>query len=266
MARLRDALLTQTYARAGTTYHPDWAFHQLARGWFLGAPLSGSYLVAAGADQYAIQVYATDTLYNVVPNWSDVRRLSALTAARPAILGEQPAEALLTDDAQLEPAPAPFHILQYAPATAAPAAFGPRYGSKIRLIVLHADTAPAQASLVAMTAVGAPAMPHYYVASDGAIYQLLDDNYAAWHAGIAIWNGRRQNINRISLGVVAERGPRGYTAELLAALAWLCRTLAARYGLPPGAIVRWGDLDPRHADDPAGFPWEQFEARMQNAK
>src|SRR6266508_128579 len=77
MVRLRDALLAQTYARSGATYHPDWAFHQLARGWDLGAPLSGAYQVASGAAQYAIQVYATDTLYNVVPRWSDVRRLSA---------------------------------------------------------------------------------------------------------------------------------------------------------------------------------------------
>jgi hypothetical protein len=80
MVRLRDALLTQTYARAGATYHPDWAFHQLARGWNLGAPLSDSYRVASGMAQYAIQVYAADTLYNVVPNWGDVRRLSQIIA------------------------------------------------------------------------------------------------------------------------------------------------------------------------------------------
>ena len=49
MVRLRDALLAQTYARSGATYHSDWAFHQLARGWNVGAPLSDSYRVASGA-------------------------------------------------------------------------------------------------------------------------------------------------------------------------------------------------------------------------
>jgi hypothetical protein len=261
MVRLRDALLAQTYARSGATYHPDWAFHQLARGWFLGAPLSGSYRVASGAAQYAIQVYATDTLYNVVPNWSDVRRLSRITAPRPAVLAEQPAEALLSDDALLEPAPAPFHILQYAPPYAEPTAFGSRYGSRVALIVLHGDDGPAEASLAAMAAIDAPAMAHYYVTAGGAIYQLVGDEYAAWHAGMAEWRGRRQNINRISLGVVVERGPAGYAERSLAALAWLVRALRERHALPPGAVVRWGDLDPRHADDPAGFPWEQFQMR-----
>lgn len=76
--RLRDALLAQTYARADAAYHPEWAFHQLARAWNLGAPLSGSYRVTSGSAQFAVQVYATDVLYSVAPNWGDVRRLSGL--------------------------------------------------------------------------------------------------------------------------------------------------------------------------------------------
>lgn len=264
--RVRDALLTQTYARSGATYHPDWAFHQLARGWGLGAPLSDSYRVASGATQYAIQVYATDTLYNVVPSWSDVRRLSQIAAPSSAIPATRgaPAGGLLAPGARLEPDPAPFHILQYSPARAAATAYGPRYGSKIALIVLHGDPAPADRALAAMTAIDAPAAAHYYVAASGAIYQIVDDDDAAWHAGMATWNGRQQNINRISLGVVAERGPAGYTSQQLDALAWLAGTLRDRYGLPADALQRWGDLDPRHADDPPGFPWAQFVSRMKD--
>jgi hypothetical protein len=264
MVRLRDALLTQTYARVGTVYHPDWAFHQLARGWFLGAPLSGSYLVAAGANQYAIQVYATDTLYNVVPRWSEVRRLSALAPRGPGVLAahEPEAEELLSDDARFGPAPAPFYILRYADPEAQPSAYGRRYGSRIALIVLHGADGPAAQDLAAMSAASAPAMPHYYVTSGAAIYQLVDDEYAAWHAGMAEWHGRRQNLNRVSLGVVAERGPDGYSDPMLAALAWLCDTLRERHGLARDAVVRWGDLDPHHGADPADFPWEQFKTRM----
>jgi len=113
-----------------------------------------------------------------------------------------------------------------------------------------------------MTAIGARIATHYYVTNEGTIYQLVDDAYAAWHAGLGIWNGRRQNINRISLGIVAERGRAGYTEAQLAALAWLVDTLRGRYGLTAGAVARWGDLDPRHADDPAGFPWDLFVHRL----
>ena len=150
-----------------------------------------------------------------MPNWSDVRRLSqdiqigAPAAARPAILSpEQPAAALpITKNAQLEPAPAQFQILQFAPPGATGTAFGERGGSKIALIVLHGDAGPAKQSLAAMTAFDAQKSTHYYVTAAGAIYQLVDDTYAAWHSGMADWNGRHQNINPISLGVTVEHGP-----------------------------------------------------------
>ena len=269
MVRLRDALLAQTYARVGATYHPDWAFHQLARGWNVGAPLSDSYRAASSAAQYAIQVYTTDTLYNIVPNWSNVRRLSqdiqvgAAAAARPAILSiEQPAVALLSKNAQLEPAPALFQIVQFAPPGTKGTAFGGRGGSKIALIVLHGDAGPAKQSLVAMTAFDAQKSTHYYVTAAGAIYQLVDDIYAAWHSGMANWNGRRQNINPISLGVTVEHGPNGYSTPSLDALAWLVQTLRDRYTVAAASVKRWSELDPHDADDLAGFPWAQFQKRL----
>lgn len=266
--RLRDALLTQMYSRASATYHPEWAFHQLARQWNLGAPLSDSYRVASGSTQYAIQVYATDTLYNVVPKWSDVRRLSQIVAPRPMTLGVEPMLASsppamrLSEDVQFEPAPAPYHVVRYGAAGAAPTAYGPRSGSRVALIVLHSDSGPAERSLAAMAAVSARAATHYYVTSEGVIYQLVNDEFAAWHAGLAVWNGRQQNINRISIGVIAEQGPHGYPQAEIDALVWLVDTLRARYTLDAAAVVRWGALDPRHANDPADFPWELFVHRL----
>lgn len=264
--QLRDALLTQTYARSGVIYHPDWAFHQLARTWNLGAPLSDSYRVAAGAAQYAIQVYATDTLYNLIPSWSDVRRLSQLLAPAPAVLSDRelPMAARMPQARVVarDPAPAPFHILRYSPAGVTSTAYGTRSGSKIGLIVLHSDPGPAEQSLAAMTALDAPSMSHYYVGSAGAIYQLVDDEQAAWHAGMATWRDRRQNINRVSLGVALERGTGGYSTAQLDALAWLVGELRARYQLPAEAVVTWGQLSERAEDDPAEFPWQQFRRKL----
>ena len=265
--RMRDTLLTQTYARGGAIYHPDWAFHQLARAWNLGAALSESYRVASGSAQYAIQVYATDTLYNLVPNWSDVRRLSQLAnAPRPAVLSAREAPAAapapkLPAGAQLEPAPATFHVAQYSPPQAQPVAFGDRSGSKINLLVLHSAPGPLAQILAAMTALDAQGMSHYVVAADGAIYQLVSDDCAAWHSGMADWNGRRQNINRISLGITVEQVG-NYPAAQLAALARLVTTLRARYDLPADAVLRWSDLAPDNPSDPDAFPWDAFRKRM----
>jgi hypothetical protein len=263
--RLRDALLGATYRAGGASYHPDWAFHQLARAWNLGAPLSDSYRVASDTAQYAVQVYATDTLYSVVPKWASVSRLTALFAPPAAVLGAQAAESAALSQAagaKAEPDPAPFHIVQYSPATALSTAFGPRHGSKIRLIVLHGDAGPATQALAAMTALGAQTTAHYYITSGATIYQLVDDQFATWHTGMGVWDGRQQNINPISLGLMVERNPAGPIQDQLAALAWLVDTLRARYGLPIGAVVRRADLDPQPADDLAGFPWKQFVGRL----
>jgi N-acetylmuramoyl-L-alanine amidase len=100
------------------------------------------------------------------------------------------------------------------------------------------------------------------VTATGTIYQLVEDVYAAWHSGMADWNGRRQNINPISLGVTVEHGASGYSTAALDALAWLVQTLRARHRLPVAAVKRWSELDPKDADDLAGFPWAQFQQRL----
>jgi N-acetyl-anhydromuramyl-L-alanine amidase AmpD len=143
-----------------------------------------------------------------------------------------------------------------------PTAYGSRYGAKIRLIVLHGDPGPAAQSMAAMTSLGAQATAHYYVTSDATVYQLVADQFAAWHTGMGTWNGRRRNINRISLGVVIEREPAGYAQAQLAALAWLIDTLRARYDLPFKAVVRRDDLETHHTGDLDGFPWPQFLNRL----
>ncbi|GAB4188420.1 MAG: peptidoglycan recognition family protein [Roseiflexaceae bacterium] len=291
--RLRDALLAATYGRSSVAYRPEWAFHQLARKLNLGAPLSDSYRVTQGGTEYAIQVYATDILYNIVPNWGDVRRLSTSVPVASATLSpdEAPTEsavgggrpdvaeadmwggdtsepegppdlsALLSADAVLEPAPAPFHILQFAVPTIAELPYGSRSGSRISLLVLHGDPGPALGTLAAMRALGSRSSTHYYVTRGGQILQVVPDHYAAWHTGTGLWRGRRQNINRISLGLTIERGPEGYSEDSLQALAWLVSTLRQRYNLPPEALVRAGDLNPRENNLP-NFPWDVLMQRL----
>jgi N-acetylmuramoyl-L-alanine amidase len=125
-------------------------------------------------------------------------------------------------------------------------------------VVLHGDAGPAAETLEQMAVPGARRMTHYYVAANGEIHQLLDDEYAAFHSGLAVWAGARRNINRISIGVTLERSHDGYTADSLHALAWLLETLRVRYGIPATGVVRWGELLPAASADLADLPTEQF--------
>jgi N-acetylmuramoyl-L-alanine amidase CwlA len=252
--RLRDALLEATYARSGVSYHPNWSFHQLARAWRIGTPLSDAFGVHIEGVKYNIQVYALDTLYNVVPHWTDVHRLSRLQAAQSpgatrSMLAAEPAD-LLGDDVQWEPpnSRALFNVVQYTH-NPPPVAYGERFGGPISVVVLHGDPGPAMETLDEMADYSSHYSTHYYITADASIYQMIPEQYAAWHAGMATYDGIWQNLNRISIGVVLER-PADTSGESTAydmqraALTWLLGELASRHSLAADAVVRWRDLRP----------------------
>lgn len=78
---LGRALLDATYQAGGSPFRPDWAFHQYAVTRKLGPPVGKSAQITVDGKQYAYQAFAVDTLYNLVPNWKDVRQLSQIGAA-----------------------------------------------------------------------------------------------------------------------------------------------------------------------------------------
>lgn len=251
-ARLREALLGVTYKAIGTDYHADWAFHQLARSYNIGAPLSKSYKTIVEGKTYALQVYALDTLYNVVPNWKDVRRLKELavgqgmpsfgvsfapTAEAASVLGADAVWGVLDQDV----AP-PIH---YNPPSSA---FSDRDGSEVSMLVLHGVAGTPDVALDRMTEIGARFATHYYITNNGEVYQLVDEDQAAWHAGVSALDGIWFNLNRISIGVALERPtdwPRvegGTGAAQLQALCWLVGDLSRRYRITRDSVLIWSSL------------------------
>lgn len=254
---LREALLAIAYKSGGATYHADWAFHQMARkldnGNGIGVPLAESQKVVVGSTTYAIQVYTLDTLYNVVPNWSDVKRLSDLVNPAPvsfAVPGflEAEAEEEAPPEGRWEPpVVAPYEVLRYSPPSPS---FSDRAGAPVSLVVIHGDTGLASATLERMTSFGARMSVHYYITVDGTIYQLVDEQDAAWHSGMVTLGGLWFNTNRISIGVMLEgmpelmessssnpASPEKRDNAQVNALHWLLRDLVRRYRLQPDDVV-----------------------------
>ncbi len=77
-------LLKVTFTAGGSALHPDWATHQHYLDQLdkrpLGAPLSSPRTLEVSGQRYDVEIYALDTLYTLVPFWTDVRRLSDLLA------------------------------------------------------------------------------------------------------------------------------------------------------------------------------------------
>ncbi len=259
---IREALLGVMYQAGGATYHPDWAFHQMAhtleQGAGIGAPLGKSFKVTMGSTTYSMQVYATDALYNIVPKWSEVRRLKDLahTKGMPSFSLQQD-WGVVSEDATWEPPEQPaYDILRYSPASPA---FDSREGTAVSLVMIHGDNTPAEQALERMTTFGTRQSTNYYITTNGSIYLLVDEEYAAWHTGMMTFGGLWFAINRYSIGVTLEgmparlddagseassssksKGPGNTTSGIepqVAALRWLLRDLVSRYGLGPDDVV-----------------------------
>lgn len=71
---LRTELLVQLFRRAGAGYHEQWALHQRAIQWNLGAPLSHPVRCSYDGRDYIAQPFALDVLYSPGGDWSHIYR------------------------------------------------------------------------------------------------------------------------------------------------------------------------------------------------
>lgn len=74
-------LSNETYRQRGEGFQSNWAFHRYAPKNNLGAPLSRSSdannQVSFGAVTYGFQVFARDTIFNPIPQWTAVQSLNS---------------------------------------------------------------------------------------------------------------------------------------------------------------------------------------------
>jgi N-acetylmuramoyl-L-alanine amidase len=144
--------------------------------------------------------------------------------------------------------------------------YGLRAGHSISMIVLHATVGSARSALAWLTSPAARVSAHYLIDKSGHIYQLVADEYCAWHAGRASWHGQTA-INEMSLGIELENANDGrdvYPPEQVGALQQLVLAKVAQYRIIPGMIVRHMDVavPQGRKTDPAGFPWVEFIGRI----
>lgn len=101
---------------------------------------------------------------------------------------------------------------------------------------------------------------HYVVEEDGRIFQLVDENKRAWHAGISSWGGR-EKVNDFSIGVEIvnpghEFGYRPFPAVQMQSVVALCKEIVARHKIEPKRVVGHSDIAPARKEDPGElFDW-----------
>lgn len=129
-------------------------------------------------------------------------------------------------------------VVKIEPVGAPGQAGSAREGRAISLIVVGDDPRPAAEAVAAFRASDGAAAPNYYLVQRGAVFQMVADARAGDCLGLAIYCGRRHNLDRIALSVCIER-PAGadYSDAQLSALDRLITQLSERYRLAPSALA-----------------------------
>lgn len=138
-----------------------------------------------------------------------------------------------------------------------------------RYIIVHYTALDNEKSLRVLTQQSVSS--HYLVNdyNDDEIYQLVDENKRAYHAGVSSWRGI-QNLNDTSIGI--EIVNTGYTADAKGVktfyefpewqfkkVAALIKDLAQRYDIPATGILAHSDIAPTRKEDPGPkFPWKRL--------
>ena len=140
--------------------------------------------------------------------------------------------------------------------------------SRAQFLILHYTVTDWPKSLKVLTS-GGQVSAHYLVRDDPArIYQLVDENRRAWHAGLSYWVGNT-NLNSASIGIeIVNKGwvdtPDGrvyaaFPKDQIDQVIALVKDIAKRQGIRPDHILGHEEIAPGRKQDPGPmFPWKRF--------
>ncbi len=138
-----------------------------------------------------------------------------------------------------------------------------------RYVILHYTVLNDEKSISTLTQQSVSA--HYLVNTlpDKEIYQIVDENKRAYHAGVSFWR-KDQQINDTSIGIeivnlgytVDSTGYRVFTPypeEQFKKVAALVKDIVTRYNIPATNILAHSDIAPTRKQDPGPlFPWKRL--------
>ncbi len=100
---------------------------------------------------------------------------------------------------------------------------------------------------------------HYLIARDGEVFQHVEEEMRAWHAGAGAW-GAVTDVNSRSIGIELDNtGARPFPEPQMAALEGLLAGIMARWAIRPERVIAHSDLAPDRKIDPGTrFDWRRL--------
>lgn len=142
---------------------------------------------------------------------------------------------------------------------------GPRPdGAAVDMLILHyTGMESASAALERLCDPVARVSAHYMIDEDGTLWQMVDEDRRAWHAGVAFWAGDT-DINDRSIGIELvnpghDRGYRAFPEIQMAVLVELARAIVKRHEIPAHRVLGHSDISPDRKQDPGElFDWPRL--------
>lgn len=137
----------------------------------------------------------------------------------------------------------------------------------IDMLLLHHTGMPTgEEALERLCDADAKVSAHYVIEEDGRIFQLVDEERRAWHAGVSCWRGER-DINSRSIGIELvnpghEWGLRAFPKAQMESLKSLSLDILRRHAIPARHVLGHSDVAPGRKKDPGElFDWEWLAAQ-----
>ena len=127
------------------------------------------------------------------------------------------------------------------------------------IIIHHTNMISLQAAIDRLCDRQTNVSSHYVISTNGDIYQLVPEEYKAYHAGDSHWRSR-QNLNDYSLGIELENiGTASFPEAQIHSLIKLCHDISSRHEIDSRNILGHFDIAPSRKNDPNHyFPWRQL--------
>lgn len=135
-----------------------------------------------------------------------------------------------------------------------------RDGLRPELVVLHYTAMPDAASaLDRLCSSDFEVSAHYLIARDGTLYQLVDEEMRAWHAGGGDWRGQG-DVNSRSIGIELDNpGDAPFSQPMMETLEALLPRILSRWSIPPEGVIGHSDMAPTRKFDPGRrFDWARL--------
>ena len=122
-----------------------------------------------------------------------------------------------------------------------------------QFIILHYIKKPFEVAMSQYCDTAIKLSPHYAIKKTGEIYNLVPDEYTAWHAGVSCWKGIEQ-LNHHSLGIEMDNmGNEPFTEKQMDSCIKLCHLLMKKHNIPRENILGHSDIAPGRKVDPGKF-------------